>query len=128
MSDSSKCEKILKSDDGPKLIADAINGFAAKVSEHIDRLSARDKNEGLIKSRLSSITQQIEANNKKIDQVDQSITKSSEAIRKQYMSYLSSYYKAQNQAGYLSMLSSQTSSNAYDSLLQQQATSKTQKS
>jgi len=114
LSDPSKLEAILKTLDGPKLIADIINGFSAKVSEYVDSLTARDSEQGLIKSRLSSINQQIEANNKKIEQTDQRILREADAIRKQYTAYLSAFYNAQNQASFMSLFQ------GGDSLLQQQ--------
>jgi len=114
LSDPSKLENILKNPDGPKLIADIINGFSARVSEYVDSLTARDREQGLIKSRLSSINQQITTNNKKIEQVDMRILKEADAIRKQYTAYLSAFYNAQNQSSFLSLFQ------GGDSLLQQQ--------
>ena len=116
LSDPSKLDKILRSSDGPKLIADVINGFAAKVSEAVDSLVARNSEQGLIKSRLSSISQQIETNNKKIQQIDDSIMKAADRVRKEYTTYLSAFYNAQNQMSLLSILPS-----ASDSLVGQQA-------
>lgn len=122
LSDSEKFNNLLKTDDGAKLISDAIQGFSENVAQYIDGLTSRDNKTGLIQSRLSSITQQIESNNKKIEQVDKSIEKLAESTRKQYTSYLSAYYNAQNQAALLSTFST-TNTSAYDSLVAQQYTS-----
>ncbi|MDR0926896.1 MAG: flagellar filament capping protein FliD [Ignavibacteria bacterium] len=121
ISDTTKFEEILRKEDGPKLIADAMNSFASRVSEYLDSFASRDGQEGLIKSRLSSISQQIDANNKKITAIDASIDKMAESTRKQYTSYLSAYYNATNQAALISAFASSSSAGAYDSLVSSQA-------
>jgi flagellar hook-associated protein 2 len=120
LSDTTKFNTLLKTDDGAKLISDAIQGFSENLAKYIDGLTSRDNQTGLIQSRLSSISQQIESNNKKIEQVDKSIEKLAESTRKQYTAYLSAYYNAQNQAALLSTFTT-SSSSAYDSLVAQQA-------
>lgn len=115
LSDPSKLENVLRSADGPKLIADIINGFTAKVSESVESLVARNDEQGLIKSRLSSISQQIESNNRKIQQIDDSIMQAADAVRKEYTAYLSAFYTAQNQLSLLAIMP-----NVSDSLVAQQ--------
>ena len=119
LSDPTKFNEMLQTDDGAKLISDAIQGFSENLSKYIDNLTSRDNKTGLVQSRLSSIAQQIDSNNKKIDQIDKSIDRLAEATRKQYTAYLSAYYKAQNQAAMMSLLS-YSGSGAYDSLVAQQ--------
>ncbi len=122
LSDTSKIAGLLKTDDGAKLISDAIQGFTENLGKQMEALLSRDNKTGLVQSRLSSISQQIDSNNKKIEQVDKSIERLAAATRKQYTAYLSAYYNAQNQAALLSMFS--YSGNAYDSLVAQQYTNK----
>ena len=118
LSDPTKFNEILKTDDGAKLISDAIQGFSESLAKYVDSLTSRDNKTGLVQTRLSSIAQQIDSNNKKIEQVDKSIEKLAETTRKQYTAYLSAYYNAQNQAALLSLFS--YSGSAYDSLVAQQ--------
>ena len=118
LSDTTKIAEMLKTEDGAKKISDAIQGFSENLAKYVDSLTSRDNQTGLIQSRLSSIAQQIDTNNKKIDQVDKSIEKLAEATRKQYTAYLSAYYNAQNQAALLSVFA--YSGGAYDDLVAQQ--------
>jgi len=120
LGDTSKFEEILLRDDGAKLISDAITSFTEKLSQYMDNLTSRDNNQGLIRSRLSSLSQQIDANNKKISQIDLSLEKLETSVRKQYTAYLSAYYNAQNQAALLSTFSTMGGGGAYDSLVAQQ--------
>jgi flagellar hook-associated protein 2 len=121
LADMQKFEDLLLTEDGAKIISDAILSFSEKVSQYMDNLTARDSNQGLIKSRLSSISQQIDANNKKIAQIDKSLDKMEASVRKQYTAYLSAYYNAQNQAALLSTFQYMGGGNAFDSLVAQQA-------
>jgi flagellar capping protein FliD len=118
LADMQKFEDLLLTEDGAKIISDAILSFSEKVSQYMDNLTARDSNQGLIKSRLSSISQQIDANNKKIAQIDKSLDKMEASVRKQYTAYLSAYYNAQNQAALLSTFQSM-GGGAFDSLVAQ---------
>lgn len=122
LTDSEKLSKVLEKENGAQLVADlftSANGFAAKVSEAIDSFVSKDDNKGLIKNRLESINQQITANNKRITDTNNNIEKMAEMTRKQYESYLSIYYTAQNQMLLLSSMGSSGGS-AYDSLISQQ--------
>lgn len=121
LTDTDKLSKILEKDNGAQLVADlftSATGFSAKISESIDSLISRDKEQGLIKNRLDSISQQITTNNKRIESTNTNIEKMAEATRKQYEAYLSVYYNAQNQSLLLSTMSSGGS--AYDSLISSQ--------
>ncbi|MCL2040346.1 MAG: flagellar filament capping protein FliD [Bacteroidetes bacterium] len=118
LADPSKIAELLQTDDGAKLISDAIQGFNEKLGVQMEALVSRDNKTGLVQSRLSSISQQIDSNNKKYEQVEKSVERLAEAQRKQYTAYLSAYYNAQNQAALLSVFS--YSGSAYDNLVAQQ--------
>lgn len=123
LTDPSKLENILKRENGAQLVADLFTsstGFAAKISETISSLMSKEEENGLVQNRLSAIEDQLKYNQKRIDSVKQGIDKQAESYRKQYTSYLETYYKAQNQLLLLNSMGSIGGANSYDSLLRQQ--------
>ena len=124
LTDPSKLENILKRENGAQLVADLFTsstGFAAKISETISSLMSKEEENGLVQNRLSAIEDQLKYNQKRIESVKQGIDKQAESYRKQYTSYLETYYKAQNQLLLLNTMGTIGNyGSSYDSLLRQQ--------
>ncbi len=102
--DQDKLESFLKDD--PQAVADLFtseDGFAAKLDETISNLTG---DSGLIKSRTTNLTSQIEDTKNKTSELQDRIDQQAETMRKEYESMLKLMLEAQNQYTYLSGYSS----------------------
>ena len=98
--DRDRLEEVLKED--PQMVADLFtseDGFVAKLNDAIKNLSGTD---GLIQARKSSISEQIEANEEKTDNLEYRIEKAANVLRNEYEDILQVYIEAENQYTYLS--------------------------
>ncbi len=120
--DKDKLEEALKED--PQKVADLFvgsNGFVNKIKDTINGLSGT---EGLIQSKRDSLTNQIEYNKKRTQDVQSRIDQEADNLRKEYSSYVETYLEAQNQYSLLSAMPTNSyggssGGNSYDSLLAQ---------
>lgn len=97
--DKTKLESYLK--DSPDKVADlftSADGFAAKLDKAISSLVGDD---GLIKSRQNSLTDQIETAKSRKTNIEARIDSQADALRKEYEKTLKIYLDAQNQYSYL---------------------------
>lgn len=114
MTDTTKLKEFLADD--PQKVADLFtseDGFVAKINNAIESFVGDG---GLIRSRRSSITEQINYTDERTSQVQSRIDQQAEALRSQYTSYLETLYEAQNQLNYLYTMPS-SSGSGYDSLV-----------
>lgn len=113
LSDTDKLEDALI--ENPGKVAELFtgtNGFVAKLNSAMEKFTGDD---GLIKSRTTSLNSQIELASKRTQEINDRIDAQAEGLRKQYKSYLDSLYKAQSQSNLLSTFSYDSS--GYNSLL-----------
>ena len=106
-SDQSVLTDLLSADGGQDRVAHfftSTDGFAARLNNIISKITDDD---GLLKMRNESFNKQIEYTKTKQDQLQERIDKQAAALRKQYTSYLDSYYNAQNQYTTMGSLFSQ---------------------
>lgn len=116
ITDKDKLQTLLEED--PQKVADLFigeNGFVNKVQTAIEGLYGSD---GLIQSRRDALTRQIDSTENRTKEIEKRIDQEAENLRKQYTSYLETFYEAQSQYSLLSTMSSGSSS-GYDSLLAQ---------
>lgn len=92
----------------------ASDGFVARLNSAISVFTGSD---GLIQSRTKSLSSQIDSTVKRTSNVQATIDTQAEALRKQYTSYLTTLYQAQNQYSLLSTFDTSSLSSGYNSLL-----------
>ncbi len=95
-------EALEKNPQGVAELFTSPNGFAAKLNEAISTLKGDD---GLLKTRTVSLTNQIEETKKKTESVKIRIEDQANVLRKQYTSYLKLLYEAQGQSSLSGMMS-----------------------
>ncbi len=100
ISDTERLQELLEDNPGDvaKLFTGE-DGFASKIYNVISRLTGSG---GLIQSRRESLTDQIEYNKERTEEVQSRIDAQAEILRKEYENMLEVYLEAQNQFNYLS--------------------------
>lgn len=101
--DSDKLKEALEKN--PQSVAELFTsptGFAAKLNDAIATLKGDD---GLLKTRTVSLTNQIEETKLKTESVKTRIEDQANVLRKQYTSYLKLLYEAQGQSSLSGMMS-----------------------
>lgn len=119
VSDEQKLQDMLKED--PQKVAELFigsDGFISKIQTAIDGLYGSD---GLIQSRRESLTSQIDYTEDRTEDIQKRIDQEAANLRKEYTSYLETFYEAQGQYSLLSTMSAGSSGggSGYDSLLAQ---------
>ncbi len=111
ISDTDKLKEALeKNSQGVAELFTSATGFASKLNEAISTLKGDD---GLLKNRTVSLTNQIEETKKKTDSVKTRIEDQANVLRKQYTSYLKLLYEAQGQSSLSGMMSSGSTGSSY---------------
>ncbi len=103
-SDQSVLTDMLSADGGQNRVAyffTSTDGFSARLHNIISKVTEDD---GLLELRTSSYSKQIDGIDDRYDQLQTRIDKQSASLRKQYTSYLESYYESQNQYSTMSSL------------------------
>jgi flagellar hook-associated protein 2 len=114
LTDTEKLKDYLSDD--PQKVADLFtssDSFVAKIESAISTLHGDD---GLIRSRTLSISDQIDYTEERTSQLQSRIDQQAAALREQYTSYLENMFEAEQQLNYLFTLPS-GGGNAFDGLV-----------
>ena len=110
ITDMTTLTNLLKDD--PKKVSDLFtgtDGIASKITNALSNLIGTD---GLINTKTSSLGTQIDTATKKIQTLNDSITKQADALQKQYTTVYSAYLTATQQFSYLSSASASSTTTA----------------
>lgn len=115
LTNTTKLKELLEKD--PEQVANLFigeNAFIAKLESAVEKFKGDD---GLIRSRTSSLDSQIELAKKRNTELQSRIDTQADNLRKQYKVYLESLYKAESQYSLLGTFNTDSLNSGYNALL-----------